>query len=123
MPTSALILFAHGARAASWAGPFQRLQKLTQESLIDVRVELAFLEFMSPNLPDLVEQLLAEGINNMTLVPIFLGQGGHVMRDLPLMADELRLKHPQLQLKQTEAAGEDALVLHAIRDYCLRSLP
>ncbi|MBC3880757.1 CbiX/SirB N-terminal domain-containing protein [Undibacterium sp. LX40W] len=123
MSTTALILFAHGARAASWAAPFQRLQKLTQESSPLVRVELAFLEFMSPTLPELVEQLLADGINVATLVPVFFGQGGHVMRDLPLMIDELRLKHPQLQIKQVDAVGEDALVLQAIRDYCLRSLP
>lgn len=122
MATSALILFAHGARAASWAGPFQRLQKLTQDSLSEVRVELAFLEFMSPSLPDLVEQLVSDGISHISLVPIFLGQGGHVMRDLPLMIEELRAKHPQLQFKQAEAAGEDTLVLQAIRDYCLRSL-
>lgn len=122
MATSALILFAHGARAESWAAPFRRLQKLTQESSPEVRVELAFLEFMTPSLPALVEQLLSDGIHLITLVPVFFGQGGHVMRDLPLMVDELRLKYPQLRLKQVDAVGEDALVLQAIRDYCLRLL-
>ena len=122
MSKTALILFAHGARAASWAAPFQRLQKLIQESSPELRVELAFLEFMTPSLPDLADQLVADGFETMSLVPIFLGQGGHVMRDLPLMIDELRIKYPQIHIKQSEAAGEDALVLQAIRDYCLRSL-
>ena len=122
MSKTALILFAHGARAASWAAPFQRLQKLIQDSSPELRVELAFLEFMTPSLPDLADQLAADGFETMSLVPIFLGQGGHVMRDLPLMIDELRIKYPQIQIKQSEAAGEDALVLQAIRDYCLRSL-
>ena len=43
MKKQALILFAHGARAASWAEPFLRLQRLTQESSPELKVELAFL--------------------------------------------------------------------------------
>jgi sirohydrochlorin cobaltochelatase len=29
------------------------------------------------------------------VVPVFLGQGGHVLRDLPLMVEELRQQHPR----------------------------
>jgi sirohydrochlorin cobaltochelatase len=119
---SSMILFAHGARDPRWAAPFQRLQKMTQESLPDVRVELAFLEFMTPNLTDLVAQLVADGCEKVTVAPIFLGQGGHVLRDLPVMVDALRISYPTLELQQLEAAGEDPAVLQAIRDYCIRSV-
>lgn len=119
---TALILFAHGARDPRWASPFQRLQKMTQESLPDTRVELAFLEFMTPNLTDLVAQLVAEACEKVTVSPIFLGQGGHVLRDLPVMIDALRVSYPALELQQLEAAGEDTEVLQAIRDYCIRAV-
>ncbi|MDO8653762.1 MAG: CbiX/SirB N-terminal domain-containing protein [Undibacterium sp.] len=119
---SALILFAHGARDPRWAAPFQRLQKMTQDSLPDVSVELAFLEFMTPNLNDLVTQLVENGCDKVTVSPIFLGQGGHVLRDLPLIVSALRETYPALEITQLEAAGEDALVLQAIRDYCVRSI-
>lgn len=122
MHDKALILFAHGARAASWAAPFQRLQQLTQESLPAVKVELAFLELMQPQLPETVERLIADGCRDITVTPIFLGQGGHVLRDLPLMIDALRVRFPQTHIKQVVAAGEDIGVLHALRDYCLRSI-
>jgi sirohydrochlorin cobaltochelatase len=46
----ALILFAHGARAASWAAPFQRLRDLTAQQRPDLAVSLAFLELMTPSL-------------------------------------------------------------------------
>jgi len=118
----ALILFAHGARAASWAAPFQRLQKLTQESLPDVQVGLAFLELMQPQLPELVTDLVNAGCEDITITPIFLGQGGHVLRDLPLMVEELRSRFPHVKLKQVEAAGENPAVLLAIRDYCVGAL-
>ena len=119
---TALILFAHGARDPRWAMPFQRLQKMTQESLPEVSVELAFLEFMTPNLNDLVAQLVANECDDITISPIFLGQGGHVLRDLPLIVDALHETYPALRLTQVEAAGEDIAVLQAIRDYCVKSL-
>lgn len=122
MLKTALVLFAHGARAASWALPFQRLQQLTQESLPDVKVELAFLELMQPQLPEAVANLVNLGCKEITIAPIFLGQGGHVLRDLPLMVEELRSRYPQLEIKQVEAAGEDLGVLNALRDYCLRAI-
>jgi len=49
--TRSLILFAHGARAASWAAPFERLRALVQARAPEVPVSLAFLELMEPRLP------------------------------------------------------------------------
>ncbi|APA69604.1 MULTISPECIES: sirohydrochlorin chelatase [unclassified Janthinobacterium] len=119
----ALILFAHGARAASWAAPFERLRELTQARMPATSVHLAFLELMTPRLPELVQALLAElpagATLDVTVVPVFLGQGGHVLRDLPLLAEELRQRHPQLRLNVVEAVGENAGVLAAIADYCV----
>lgn len=118
----ALILFAHGARAASWAAPFERLRDLSRARRPDVRVELAFLELMSPRLPEMAATLAADGITEVTIVPVFLGQGGHVLRDLPLMVEQLRVDHPAITFKVTGAAGEDAAVLAALCDYCVGSL-
>lgn len=122
MTQRALILFAHGARAESWAAPFERLRDLTQAREPDVRVQLAYLELMSPRLPDVAAALVADGIVDITVVPVFLGQGGHVLRDLPLMIDELRIAYPQAAIKVVEAAGENAAVLNALSDYCVSAL-
>lgn len=119
MQRDALILFAHGARAASWAAPFERLCALTQARLPDTVVALAFLELMTPRLPPLVAELAASGVTRVTVVPVFLGQGGHVLRDLPLMVEQLRLDHPQLAIDVAGAVGEDAAVLAAMADYCV----
>ncbi|MFL6707121.1 MAG: sirohydrochlorin chelatase [Massilia sp.] len=120
--SQALILFAHGARAASWAAPFERLRALTAESLPAVPVSLAFLELMEPRLPAEAARLAAAGVDQLTIVPVFLGQGGHLLRDLPLLVEQLRADHPGVAIKVAGAVGEDAAVLDAMRDYCLRSL-
>jgi sirohydrochlorin cobaltochelatase len=122
MSNRALVLFAHGARDPRWAEPFRRLQALVQGRLPDTRVELAFLELMEPRLPQLVEGLLREQCREVTVVPVFFGQGGHVLRDLPAMTEQLRQAHPELALRVAPAVGEDEAVLGAIAHYCISRL-
>ena len=119
MESRALILFAHGARAESWKAPFERLRDMTQRRMPDVPVSLAFLELMEPRLQPQVTALVATGVTEITVVPVFLGQGGHVLRDLPLMVDELRLIHPGVEIRVAGAVGEDPGVLKAMTDYCV----
>jgi sirohydrochlorin cobaltochelatase len=122
MASRSLILFAHGARDVRWASPFLRLQQMIQAKQPDVTVELAFLEFMSPDLPSLVQRLVQDGYQHATIVPVFFGQGGHVLRDLPIMLEQLRKEHPGLKLDIAEAVGESDEVLGAIAQYCIGSL-
>jgi sirohydrochlorin cobaltochelatase len=122
MTQRALVLFAHGARDPKWAQPFQRLQQIIGQQRPDLTVSLAFLELMTPRLPELVEQLVRDGCRDVTLVPVFLGQGGHVLRDLPVIVDQIRGQHAGLTLNVAEAAGENAQVLNAIAQYCIGAL-
>lgn len=121
-PKHALILFAHGARAATWKQPFERLQALSQAKLPDAVVRLAFLELMEPGLPDVVTELVQVGCEQIQVVPVFLGQGGHVLRDLPLLIDELKMRYPQVKIQISQAVGENAMVLDAIASYCVSTL-
>ena len=117
----ALVLFAHGARSPSWAQPFERLRALAQERLPDCEVSLAFLELMEPRLPAHVAQLAASGVAEVTVVPVFFGQGGHLLRDLPLLVEQMRTAHPGLAIKVVGAIGEDPGVLAAMAEYCVKS--
>ena len=121
MSTPALILFAHGARDPRWAAPFERLQQLTQAKTPDTQVRLAFLELMSPRLPEVVAELAAGGCNRVTVVPVFLGQGGHVLRDLPQIVAQLAIDHPGVTVDVVPAVGEDPAVLDAMARYCIGS--
>ncbi|WP_426170649.1 sirohydrochlorin chelatase [Pseudoduganella sp. R-34] len=118
----ALVLFAHGARSASWAAPFEQLRDMVAARAPGIDISLAFLELMSPRLPEQVAALAAQGIDDVTVVPVFLGQGGHVLRDLPLILDEVRLAHPGVTIRAVGAVGEDPTVLRAMTDYCLNSV-
>ncbi len=115
----ALILFAHGARDPRWAEPMERIRQiLRQRTDPAVQIHLAFLELMSPSLPQLVATLAAEQIRQITIVPIFLGQGGHVRRDLPALVRELESGYGEIEFHLTGAIGESELVLEAIAGVC-----
>lgn len=118
MAQPALILFAHGSRDAAWAEPFLRLQALVQARRPDAMVELAFLELMEPRLPDLAARLLDQGCRDIVIVPVFLAQGGHVRRDLPVMVERLRAAYPDARLTVAPAVGESEGVREAMAGYC-----
>jgi len=108
----ALVLFAHGARAASWALPFERLRELVNAGH-DGPVRLAYLELMRPDLPTVVDELAAEGITRIDLFPIFLAVGSHLREDLPVLVNEAKTRHPALAINVHAALGEsDAMLRH-----------
>lgn len=118
-----IVLFAHGARDARWAEPFERLAgKLRSLADANTEVSLAFLELMTPDLPSAVAAQVAAGCRSITVVPVFFGQGGHVRRDLPLIIDACRSAHPGVEIRQATPVGEDDAVLDALAAYCLRQL-
>ncbi|VVE48969.1 sirohydrochlorin chelatase [Pandoraea terrigena] len=117
-----IILFAHGSRDPRWAEPFERLRDKLGVRRPDADVQLAFLELMTPTLGDAVAAMTSQGTSDITLVPVFLGQGGHVRRDVPALADACRAAHPGLDLRVSAAIGEDDTVLDALADYCGRMM-
>ena len=78
---------------------------------------------MKPDLAAAADQLSGEGADSIRIVPIFLGQGGHLQRDLPQLVTALRDKHPTMTFLVAPPAGEDDDVLDAIAAYCLRDRP
>ncbi|MDR2187707.1 MAG: CbiX/SirB N-terminal domain-containing protein [Azonexus sp.] len=105
-PSAALILFAHGARDPEWAAPLRRVQAAIQAAQPGLPVELAFLELLPPDLPDCVAALARQGIGRITVVPMFIAQGSHLRRDLPVLLDDLRRRWPTIELTLTAAIGE-----------------
>ncbi|MEO6895468.1 MAG: CbiX/SirB N-terminal domain-containing protein [Caldimonas sp.] len=110
----ALVLFAHGARDPRWAEPFEAVAERVRHAAPALPVRLAFLELMAPTLADAVEALVATGAAQIDVVPLFLGSGGHVRKDLPALVDAVRAAHPGTVVRLGGAIGEDAAVLDAM---------
>ena len=114
MPVPAVILFAHGARDPAWANPFHALRDALLRAQPARRVEIAYLELMSPSLPDLVAELAGQGHGEIVVVPVFLGRGGHLRRDFPVLMEQAKSRSPRVSLRATPAVGELPAVIAAM---------
>jgi sirohydrochlorin cobaltochelatase len=109
-----LILFAHGARDPRWVEPFEAIAAAVRASAPDVDVRLAFLELMAPDLPSVATSLAADGCTRIDILPLFLGTGGHLRRDLPPLVEGIATAHPSVQVRLHGAAGEVPAVIAAL---------
>ncbi|KAB2926634.1 MAG: cobalamin biosynthesis protein CbiX [Dechloromonas sp.] len=120
--TTALILFAHGARDPEWASPMRRVQAAIRRRRPDLPVELAFLEFMAPTLADCAQALIAGGATKIVVMPMFVARGGHLKRDVPELLASLQAAHPGVELTLGEVAGEQEIVVQAMAEASLQTL-
>jgi len=117
-----LILFAHGARDPAWAAPFEAVAAAVRRAQPDADVRLAFLELMQPALADAGAALAAAGCTQVAVLPLFLGAGGHVRKDLPVLVEALRSAHPGVTFQLHGAVGEDEGVIAAMAAAAARTL-
>lgn len=117
-----LILFGHGSREPQWVEPFLRLAARLRERAPTLEVRLAFLELIPPDLAAAAAELIGVGVTSIGIVPIFLGEGGHVRRDLPRLVAALRERYPSVGIRSVPAVGEDDAVIEALTSYCLRDI-
>ena len=116
MSATGLILFGHGARDPQWAEPMRRVATLIERAHPKLRVELAFLEFLTPTLAESIDSL-AKSCVRIVVVPMFIAQAGHLKRDVPVLLDQARLRYPGLSIDLAAPVGESDGVLAAIAAY------
>jgi sirohydrochlorin cobaltochelatase len=106
--TKAIVLFAHGSRDPLWHKPMEAVAAQIAAQAPNTPVACAYLELSTPDLPTVVDQLVASGVTAISIVPMFLGVGRHAREDLPALVAGLRLQHPNLTLMLNAAVGENA---------------
>lgn len=115
----AVVLFGHGARDPEWARSMQRTRDHLRTQAPGLRVELAFLEFMTPTLEDAIAALAHDGMRHITVVPMFIAQGGHLKSDVPRLVDAARTLHAGCEITLAPAVGEADGVIAAMARYAL----
>lgn len=112
--TTGIILFAHGARDPEWARPLERLARMLGERMPNALIQEAFLEHMSPDLEAAADALIARGATELSIVPVFIANGGHLREDLPRRVEALGKAHPGVAVRIAPPIGEIDTILSAI---------
>ncbi|MFY7866619.1 sirohydrochlorin chelatase [Roseateles sp.] len=115
-----MLLFAHGARDPDWARPFKEVARRIKQNQIDMPLTLAFLEFMQPGLEEAAHGLVAQGCSRIHVVPMFLGTGGHVRKDIPPLMERLKAHYgEQVEWLLHPAIGDQETVVQAMTEASL----
>ena len=111
------------ARDAAWARPFEDVARRVREGNTALLVRNAYLEFMAPSLVDAGQSLAEAGCTTVAVLPVFLGAGGHVRKDVPLQLSTLMDRHPQIDWQLRPAVGESPLLVAALAQIALEPAP
>lgn len=114
-----IILLAHGSSDQRWCDTFEKLAEPTLTSVDGSRV--AYMELSSPSLQDVVAEGAARGIQQFTVVPLFLAAGRHLRKDVPAMLEELEHSH-SVSITLQPPVGENPELGQAIRHVVEKTL-
>ena len=92
---NALILLSHGSRRPE--SNEEMIALAEKMAAIDRQpfshVSCAFQQFAQPAFDEAIADLVARGVTQVVVLPLFLAAGNHVLVDVPEMIDQARLRH------------------------------
>ncbi len=117
-----LVLLAHGSRDPQWRRPVEAVQARLAELAPGLAVRCAYLELCEPSLAAAIEMLQADGVAQVSIVPVFLGVGRHVRDDLPRRVQALAAAHPGLALQLAPPVGEHPQLVAVLAEIALAAI-
>ena len=94
-----LILLAHGSNNPDWQSPFEELAGELATSSEHFVIRSAYLQLAPPSLPDAIQQMAADGICQINILPMFMAAGNHIKEDIPQEVAIVQDEHPELEIE------------------------
>ena len=63
--------------------------------------------------------MIGSGVENITILPLFLGVGKHAREDLPALVEALRNRHPEVDFSLKAAVGEHPRLIQLLAEIAL----
>ena len=114
-----IVLFAHGSLDPLWRVPIEAVALQIRARQPSTQVLCAYLEMCLPTLSQAASDLIAAGVRQIRVFPLFIGIGKHAREDLPLLMAQLRAEHPDVMIELLPAAGEYAQLTSLMADIAL----
>ncbi len=118
-----VILLGHGSRDPLWRAPIEAVQALIAQAQPQLRCSCAYIELSEPSLAQAAERLIAQGVQQLRITPMFLGTGKHAREDIPKLVAALRARHPGVDVEVQSSVGEDARVTALLARIATENLP
>ena len=112
----AVVLLGHGSIRESANIEIRAMWAMMQTQLPDLDIRGSFVEVAEPTLEQVIEQLAAEQVERVVIVPMFLTRGNHLSNGIPHILDRMKEKYPNIQIDLTQHLGADPLLAEIIKN-------
>jgi sirohydrochlorin cobaltochelatase len=75
---------------------------------------LAYLQFLQPDVGQAIAEAISSGWRKVVILPLLLGEGAHVRRDLPDAVAAATAQTPDVEVRVLPSLLDDAGVLTAV---------
>jgi sirohydrochlorin cobaltochelatase len=107
--STSIILFSHGSVLCG-AGESLRAMAQELEDLAGCKVGVGYLNYSEPSFADAVDSAVANGANEIIVVPYFLVAGYFVQQKLPPLIEVAKERHPQIIFHVADAICANPLM-------------
>lgn len=111
-----VLILAHGSRQKSTEQTLEAVTGLARSMLPGSLMQVAYMEFGAPNIEAGLSGLLAQGVEEIAVVPYFLFDGIHIREDIPQELDKFRAEHPGVKISMGRPFGEDSRLAEILAD-------
>ena len=112
----AVLLVSHGSYSPKTKMEISALVEILRKRLPERKVEYAFLEIESPNIPQGIDKCVSQGASEVVVALNFLNAGRHVDEDIPAIMFAAQAKYPHIKLAITQALGQHPKIPDLIID-------
>jgi sirohydrochlorin ferrochelatase len=110
------IVFAHGSSVESANEAVRAAARKAADRAQWEKYTTAFLGGGTPDLLGAVDQLAQAGVARIVVIPYFLTLGLHLERDLPVLMEQARLAHREIEIEAAPPLDGHPALIDALVD-------
>ena len=117
----AVLLISHGSHSSKTKQEVALMvEDLKIQSGIDI-FEYAFLEIEQPDIPAGIDSCIQKGAREVLVLLNFLNSGRHVEKDIPVIVQGAKDKHPHIKISISQPVGQHQGIKNLFLDFIEKS--
>ncbi|MGL4522280.1 MAG: sirohydrochlorin chelatase [Bacilli bacterium] len=114
MEKKVILFTGHGSKEPNANEWFELLATNIAHQFQSGTPAIAYLESGTPSIATKIEELGSQGVSHITIAPLFLTSGAHVIRDIPKIIEEMGSKFTEITFSMTPPLGAKQSVVDAM---------
>lgn len=111
-----VLILAHGSRRKETLNTMETVFNMVRENMPDLIVEHAYMELCDVTLDKGLDLLRDRGVRDVVVVPYFLFDGMHIVKDIPQEIKAYLETHQDMTISMGRSLGADKRIADVLCD-------